>query len=108
LRSLGGAMGRVPESATAYGNRAARYNLSIDATWQDPAQSEHNIAWTRAAWEHMRELTGGGVYLNFAGFGEDDTALARAGYGSNYDRLVQVKRRYDPDNLFRGNINIAP
>jgi hypothetical protein len=55
-----------------------------------------------------RELTDGGVYLNFAGLGEEDDLLARAAYGRNYDRLVDVKRRYDPANLFRTNVNIAP
>jgi FAD/FMN-containing dehydrogenase len=108
LRGLGGAMGRVPEAATAYGNRAALANLSIDATWQDPSRSGEMIAWTRQAWSRMRDLTGGGVYLNFAGLGEDEEALARSAHGPNYDRLKAVKRRYDPTNLFRGNVNIAP
>ncbi|HET7035763.1 MAG TPA: FAD-binding oxidoreductase [Thermomicrobiaceae bacterium] len=108
LRGLGGAMGRVPEEATAYGNRDARYNLSIDSTWQDPAESERNMRWTRASWAAMRELTGGGVYLNFAGLGEENDLLARAGYGCNYERLKTIKQRYDPANFFRGNINIAP
>jgi FAD/FMN-containing dehydrogenase len=66
------------------------------------------IAWTRKSWSTMRDLTGGGVYLNFAGLGEENDTLARAGYGSNYDRLAEVKRRYDPANLFQGNINIQP
>ncbi len=108
LRHLGGAIGRVPEEATAYGNRRARYNLSLDASWDDPALSEGAIAWTRNAWSALRDRSGGGVYLNFAGLGEDNDALAHAGYGGNYDRLRQIKRKYDPTNLFRGNINIAP
>jgi FAD/FMN-containing dehydrogenase len=66
------------------------------------------IAWTRRRWAEMRELTGGGVYLNFAGLGEDNDQLARAGYGRNYDRLREIKRRYDPANLFRGNVNVTP
>lgn len=108
LRSLGGAMGRVPEEATAYGNRDAMFNISVDNTWQEPSQNDQMLAWTRAAWSRMRDLTDGGVYLNFAGFGEENDALAHAAYGSNYDRLVGVKRHYDPANFFRGNINIAP
>lgn len=108
LRSLGGAMGQVPEEATAYGNRDALFNISIDSTWQDPTRDDEMIAWTRATWANLRELTDGGVYLNFAGFGEENDILARAAYGSNYDRLTDVKHRYDPANLFRGNINIAP
>ncbi|MEX2315242.1 MAG: BBE domain-containing protein, partial [Thermomicrobiales bacterium] len=108
LRGLGGAMGRVPEDATAYSNRAANYNLSLDTTWQSPDDDARMIAWTREAWSRVHALTGGGVYLNFAGLGEENDTLAHAGYGSNYDRLQHVKRRYDPTNLFRTNVNIKP
>lgn len=108
LRGLGGAMSRVPENATAYGNRSALYNLSFDTTWEDPAQSEEMISWTRSAWSRIHDLTQGGVYLNFTGQDEGGEALARAGYAGNYDRLVEIKRRYDPANLFRGNVNIVP
>ena len=108
LRHLGGAVGQVPEDATAYGNRRATYNLSLDTTWDDPHANERMIAWTRQAWTALRDRTGGGVYLNFAGLGEENELLARAGYGSNHERLREVKRRYDPTNFFRGNINIAP
>jgi FAD/FMN-containing dehydrogenase len=108
LRHLGGAISQVPDGATAYGNRRAAFNLSLDATWSDPRDSERMIEWTRQAWAALRERTGGGVYLNFPGFGEDNELLARAGYGRSYDRLRDVKRRYDPTNVFRGNVNVAP
>lgn len=108
IRSLGGAMGRIAEDATAYGNRDALFNISIDNTWQDPDQSETMIAWTREAWSSLRELTGGGVYINFLGLGEEKEVLSKAAYGRNYDRLQQVKAKYDPDNLFRVNQNITP
>ena len=108
LRHLGGAMSRVPEDATPYANRSALYNMSIDGKWSDPAQSSENIDWVRNAWEQLSELSGGGVYLNFAGFGEDTDKLARAGFGGNYERLRTVKRQYDPMNLFRTNVNIKP
>ena len=108
LRHLGGAMSQVPDDATAYANRRALFNLSIDGTWEDPRDDERVIAWTREAWRAMREPSNAGVYLNFAGLGEENELLARAGFGPNYERLRQIKRRYDPDNLFRGNINIKP
>jgi FAD/FMN-containing dehydrogenase len=108
LRHLGGAVGRIPDDATAYGNRRSPFNLSLDTTWSDPADDERMIGWTRQAWQELRERTGGGVYLNFAGLGEENELLARAGHGGNYERLRAVKRRYDPDNVFRGNINIKP
>ncbi|HUG15993.1 MAG TPA: FAD-binding oxidoreductase [Thermomicrobiales bacterium] len=108
LRHLGGAISEVAEDATAYGNRQAQYNLSLDATWRDPADNERNIAWVHGAWSDLRERLNAGVYLNFAGLGEENDLLARAGYGRNIERLRAVKRRYDPTNLFQGNINVAP
>lgn len=108
LRTLGGAMGKVPEGATAYGNRDAMFNISIDNTWQDPARNEEMIAWTRKSWADLRDRTGGGVYINFAGFGEDNDELSKAAYRSNIGRLQKVKAAYDPDNFFRMNQNIKP
>lgn len=66
------------------------------------------IDWTRQAWQAVRDRTGGGVYLNFAGLGEENELLARAAHGGNYERLRAIKRRYDPQNVFRGNVNIQP
>ncbi|RIK36431.1 MAG: FAD-binding oxidoreductase, partial [Chloroflexi bacterium] len=108
LRHMGGAISRKPEDATAYANRNAQYNLSLDAIWADPADSARNIAWVRQAWDDLRPHANGGVYLNFAGLVEDADALAQAGHGRNIERLREVKRRYDPHNRFRGNVNIAP
>ena len=108
LRHLGAAVGQIPEDATAYGHRRATYNLSLDATWEEPGDDERMIGWTRQAWQEMRDRTGGGIYLNFAGLGEENYQLARAGYGNNYDRLREIKAKYDPSNIFRGNINIVP
>lgn len=108
VRHLGGAVSQTPEDATAFGNRNAQFNISVDNTWQDPARNDEMIDWTRRTWAELREQTDGGVYLNFAGLGEEAEMLARAGHGRNYDRLVEVKRHYDPANLFQGNINIAP
>jgi len=104
----GGAAGRVAAEATAFGSREAPYLLSFDTTWTNPTDTERNIAWTRAAWTDMRPFGSGGLYLNFAGFGEEKEHLVRAGYGANYDRLVELKTRYDPGNLFRMNQNIRP
>jgi FAD/FMN-containing dehydrogenase len=112
LRHLGGAMARVPGEATAFGNRRAPFNLSIDAMWDDPsAESETsraNIEWARAFWKDMQVYSDGGVYLNFPGFGEEGEALTRAGLGDNYARLRSIKAKYDPTNLFRVNQNVRP
>lgn len=107
LRHLGGAIARVPANATAFGNRSAPYNLSLDATWEDPAEDDVHVSWVRGFWNAMRAHASG-VYLNFPGFGEEGEALVRAGLGENYVRLQQVKRRYDPANVFRLNQNVTP
>jgi FAD/FMN-containing dehydrogenase len=104
----GGAMSRVGETETAYGGRDAPFLVTAEANWTDPAQTDEAIAWAREVWDAMERYSTGGVYLNFPGFGEEKEALARAGYGENYERLAALKAKYDPDNLFRMNINIPP
>lgn len=104
----GGAASRVDAGATAFGRRNNPYLLSFDTTWTDPANTERSIAWTRDAWSDAQQYSSGGLYLNFAGFSEEKEALVRAGYGSNYERLSELKAKYDPNNLFRMNNNIKP
>jgi FAD/FMN-containing dehydrogenase len=105
---LGGAMSRVGSEDTAYGRREAPYLLAAEASWTDPATNEQNIAWARETLASMQPYSKGGSYLNFPGFGEEKEAMLRASYSPNYDRLVALKTKYDPDNLFRMNLNIAP
>ena len=105
---LGGAMSRVAPEATAYGKRDAPYLVTAEATWIDPAENDANISWARALVKSMEPFSRGGLYLNFAGFGEEKEAMLRDAYGSNYDRLVALKTVYDPANLFRMNLNIPP
>jgi hypothetical protein len=100
IRHLGGAIGRVPEEATAYGNRRAEFNVSLDSIWADAADSDQNVAWTRKTWAELEPLSNGGVYQNFSGFAEEGEQLAPAAHRTNFDRLMQVKRRYDPTGLF--------
>jgi FAD/FMN-containing dehydrogenase len=105
----GGAMSRVGAADTAFGRRDAPYMVSFSSTWTDPNAADANITWARDGWAaiHSHSSTGG-LYLNFPGFGEEHDALVRAAYGPNYDRLVELKNRYDPANLFRFNQNIRP
>jgi FAD/FMN-containing dehydrogenase len=105
---FGGAMSRVAPTATAFWSRRVPYMVSFDAVWSDPADAERNIDWARSSWAAVRKYSDGGLYLNFPGFGEEGEALVRAAYGDNYERLVAVKNRYDPTNLFRINQNIKP
>ncbi len=109
LWHLGGAMNQVDSMETALGERSAPYLFSLDTSWTDPADNESAIAWTRAAWAEMKPFSRGGAYLNFPGQGEEGEVLLRASYGSNnYDRLVELKTKFDPTNLFRLNQNILP
>jgi FAD/FMN-containing dehydrogenase len=109
LWHLGGAMNRVDPSDTALGVRDALYLYSLDTSWTDHADDERAIGWTRDAWAEMRDYSNGASYLNFPGQGEEGETLLRASYGSdNYNRLVEIKTKYDPTNMFRLNQNIRP
>jgi FAD/FMN-containing dehydrogenase len=104
----GAAMARVGESETAFANRGEGYLLGIEGNWEAAAGSDEHVAWVRDTVEDMRAFSRGGIYLNFPGFLEEGEQLLRDGYGANYDRLLEVKARYDPANLFRLNANLAP
>jgi hypothetical protein len=104
----GGAMSRVGETETAYAGRDAGFLVTGEASWSDPALSDDAVKWGREFWDAMGRHSTGGIYLNFAGLGEEKEALVRAGYGANYERLASLKAQYDPANLFRMNLNIAP
>jgi FAD/FMN-containing dehydrogenase len=104
----GGAMNRVGPEKTAFGDRSAPYLLSIDSTWENPQNTEENVAWTREVWKDMQRFSSGSLYLNFPGFGEEGEDLVKAAFGKNYERLVEIKTKYDPENLFRMNQNIKP
>jgi len=101
-------MSRVDEAATSYAGRDAGFLVTGEASWHDPSLSDDAIAWARDFWSAMEQHSTGGVYLNFPGLGEEKEALVRAGYGENYERLAELKKTYDPENLFRMNLNIAP
>ncbi len=104
----GGATSRVGAQETPLAGRSAQALISFDGTWSDPQDNAPNIAWARNAWDAMQRYSSGGIYLNFAGFGEEQEELLRSGYGGNYDRLAQIKRKYDPTNFFRVNNNVKP
>jgi FAD/FMN-containing dehydrogenase len=104
---LGGAINRVPVSATAYPHRDVNFVMNVHTRWDAPADDAHCIAWTRTLHEASAPFATGGVYVNF--MPEDEAARVRAGaYGVNYDRLTRVKATYDPRNLFRMNQNVTP
>jgi FAD/FMN-containing dehydrogenase len=104
----GGAMRRVRAQDSAFGSRETPFLFSVDSIWDNLLETERVIAWSREAIASMQPYTSGGMYVNFAGFGEEGEALVRSAYGANYDRLVALKNTYDPSNLFRLNQNIKP
>jgi FAD/FMN-containing dehydrogenase len=108
IRHCGGAIARVPAEATAFGDRSSEWMLSIDATWDDPAGDEANIAWTRAFWDDLLPHSQGKTYFNFPGLLEEGGAAVRDSYGANHARLARIKAEYDPENRFRLNQNILP
>jgi FAD/FMN-containing dehydrogenase len=105
---LGGAIRRVPEDAMAFSGRQVPYLLNAEANWADPREDEANIQWVRWVVEGMARFSDGGRYLNFPGFFEEGEAGIRATFGAKHERLVELKNRYDPTNLFQLNQNIRP
>jgi FAD/FMN-containing dehydrogenase len=105
LEFMHGAMQRVAPDATAFAHRSARYNFLMLGQWDTPAQNETCMRWVREFWDAMRPFLDAGVYVNYLSEGEGEERV-RGAYGANYDRLVQLKNKYDPTNLFRINQNI--
>jgi FAD/FMN-containing dehydrogenase len=105
---LGGAAGRVPSDAMAAGRRDARYLVNVHTRWESPAEDESCIRWARELHRDTEVFSTGAVYVNFMPEDQADTVQVRSAYGENFRRLVEIKRRYDPTNLFRMNQNIRP
>jgi hypothetical protein len=106
LEPMGGAIGRMPDTATAFHHRTSAYSLLILGGWLDDADSEANVAWVRELWDATRPLSSSAVYVNYLGT-EGDSRI-RDAYGPNHARLSELKRKYDPGNFFRLNQNIEP
>ena len=103
---INGACHRVEPDATAFAYRDATFATVIAGMWPDPADNEANTAWVKDYYAATAPHSEEGGYVNF--MAEDDQSRIRANYRGNYDRLAEIKRRYDPDNLFRHNQNIQP
>jgi FAD/FMN-containing dehydrogenase len=103
---INGACHRVAPDETAFAYRDATFAMVIAGMWPDPAENDANTAWVRGFYDATAPHSEEGGYINF--MADDDQERIRANYKGNYDRLVEVKRKYDPDNLFRLNQNIKP
>jgi FAD/FMN-containing dehydrogenase len=108
IRHGGGAISRVGAEETAFGDRSSEWMLSIDSTWNDAAEDEVNVAYTREFYDASLPYSDGKTYFNFPGLLEEGDAAVRDSYGANHDRLARIKAAYDPENLFRLNQNIRP
>lgn len=103
----GGAIARVDEDASAFGQRSAPWNIHYLSIWPDPTDTERNIAYTRALASAMKPWSTGRAYLNF--IGDEGADRVEAAFGpEKYTRLTQLKAKWDPTNLFRHNQNIPP
>ena len=109
FQQLGNAANRVDAAATAFSHRGALCEWGCLSSWLDPVADDVNVRWTRELAETMRLFTTGSDYVNQIGLETDEGAdRIKAAYGANYERLVAVKNKYDPTNLFRHNQNIRP
>ncbi|MDI5983792.1 FAD-binding oxidoreductase [Halomonas sp. M4R5S39] len=107
LFQLGGALNRFDDDHSAVGNRDARYVFNVGGAWEPPEDDAANIAWAREAWHDLKAFSTGGTYINFLTEDEGPERI-EAALGTALGRLAEVKRRWDPDNRFRVNRNIAP
>jgi FAD/FMN-containing dehydrogenase len=106
LYPIDGACHRVGAKDTAFGHREANFSMVVVSAWEDPSDDEANTKWVRDYSDAIAPHSEPGGYINFMA-ADDDNRVA-ANYGDNYDRLVDIKRKYDPGNLFRVNQNIQP
>ena len=101
-----GAVSRIDPTATAFAHRAPGYSLLIVSQWQNPRETEPNIAWAKESFEALHPYLASRSYVN--NLTADDGRMVQSVWGANYQRLATIKRRYDPGNIFRLNHNIDP
>ena len=106
IQFFGGAAGRVGPADTAFAQRQAEYNVGIETQWTDAAESEKHIGWTRTLSDALQPYSSNGYLVNF--LKDESRELVRAAFGSNYQRLVELKTKYDPTNFFSLNQNVEP
>lgn len=103
---MGGATGRIPADATAYRHRDAQFIMNVHGRWHDAGDDERCVAWCRDVFNATTPFATGGVYVNF--MTEEESGRVESAYGESYQKLVALKDRYDPENLFRFNQNVRP
>jgi hypothetical protein len=106
LYPLSGTASKVNKKDTAWNYRDAKWSMVMVGVDPDPANREKITSWAKQYWEALHPYSAGGVYLNF--IGDEGEERVKASYGDNYSRLVAIKDKFDPNNLFRVNQNIKP
>jgi FAD/FMN-containing dehydrogenase len=101
-----GVASRVPVTDTAFGLRRTQYSINIMPAWSDSSLAEKCIGWARGFASALEAFGASDAYVNY--LGNEGASAVRAAYGVNYERLAQLKKKYDPDNFFCFNQNIAP
>jgi FAD/FMN-containing dehydrogenase len=108
ISHLGGAVGRVSQSATAFAQRDGAYLAWVMSIWEQGEDDDQHVAWGRRTRAALTPFGSGGTYVNSLEPDVRTIGRLRASYGANWPRLVELKRRYDPENVFRLNQNIRP
>ena len=109
VQHLGPGLRKIAPGETAFSTREAPFVFDVNGNWRDPAETPRHVAWVREAWSRFAPHANGTVYLNYEGEeARDPEAQVRAAFGPSYERLVAIKTKYDPTNLFRLNQNIRP
>jgi FAD/FMN-containing dehydrogenase len=103
---IGGATMRPPADSAAYPHRNAMFVCNVHGRWDTPAEDRNGMEWARGFFRDTAPHATGGVYVNF--LTDDESERVKAAYGANYQRLAEIKKKYDPQNLFRMNQNIRP
>jgi FAD/FMN-containing dehydrogenase len=103
---LGGAVARIGADATAFSERDAMYTVLFTAAWEDPADTERSVQWARDTWSAVQPQAMESVYVNYVDAGDENRVSSA--YGENFARLAALKTKYDPNNVFSSNPNVAP
>jgi hypothetical protein len=109
VQHLGGAVRRFSSPETAFSVRDCPFVVNFMGDWRNPDETPRHVEWVRKAWNQMLPHSTGVVYLNYAGREEENAEpILRGVFRAHYDRLVEIKTKYDPTNFFRLNQNIKP
>ncbi|HEX3687950.1 MAG TPA: BBE domain-containing protein, partial [Gaiellaceae bacterium] len=106
LWALGGALRNEPEGGSAFAQRDAPFLFGLEANWEEADGDADNLAWARDLFDGAKAHSPGGSYLNFPGFAEEGEELLKDSYGASYERLKELKAKYDPENVFRSSFSI--